>query len=180
VIWCTVLPSSRRAPLLPPLRRMRPPASARWRRAGGRARAAPGGAGGGAPGPPRGGGAPPPPPPPARAGEARGPPGRADAAPGYHGGTCTERFSPLNPTAALVTISPTHPYVLSKTLPPASAPDPRRIFSRPSRTTGSVADRRLPTNRPQAKPPSEGDPFPQSARCAMQTCPLHNRSMSIV
>jgi hypothetical protein len=56
------------------------------------------------------------------AGEARGPPGGADAAPGYHGGTCTGQFSSLNPTAAHVTISPTHPSVLSVCKPlPAPA-----------------------------------------------------------
>jgi hypothetical protein len=57
-------------------------------------------------------------PPPDGAGEARDPLGGADVAPGYHGGTCTERFSLLNPTAALVTISPTHPSVLSVCKPP--------------------------------------------------------------
>jgi hypothetical protein len=45
-----------------------------------------------------------------------------DATPGYHGGTCTERFSPLNPTSALITISPTHPSILSKTRPPGLSP----------------------------------------------------------
>jgi hypothetical protein len=62
------------------------------------------------------------------AGEARGPPGGADAAPGYHGGTCTERFSPLNPNAALVTISPTHPSVLSVCKPPP-APATGQVLS---------------------------------------------------
>jgi hypothetical protein len=47
-------------------------------------------------------------PPPDGAGEARCPPGGAVVASGYHGGTCTERFSPLNPTTALVNISLTH------------------------------------------------------------------------
>uniref|UniRef100_A0A804MQ96 BZIP domain-containing protein n=1 Tax=Zea mays TaxID=4577 RepID=A0A804MQ96_MAIZE len=77
-------------------------------------------------------------PPPDGAGEARCPPGGADVASGYHGGTCTKRFSPLNPTTALVTISPTHPSVLSRTQPPASAPVAARCPTGPPARAGTA------------------------------------------
>jgi hypothetical protein len=77
-------------------------------------------------------------PPPDGAGEARCPPGGAVVASGYHGGTCTERFSLLNPTAALVTISPTHLSVLSRTRPPASAPVAARCPTGPPTRAGAA------------------------------------------